>query len=270
MINSLSKRQLYDIQVLEYEILLELDRICKKNNINYVLAGGTLLGAVRHNGFIPWDDDVDVYMLREDYEKFRSIAPNMLSKQYFYQSNRTDPEYYYLYDKIRLNGTIFEENSIAGYDIHQGLYIDIFPVDYTSQESLKFKFQYYKFKFYRNGLMAKYIRLNSRTGKKKVAAIFMRIFYSFFSKKMLYDLAEKVAKQKKSGKFTVCFSSPDAIREYLPVEYYQEIKKIRFLDTILPIPRQYNNILTKKYGDYMSLPPENKRKTRHSLKKLRI
>lgn len=120
---------LQDLHKVEIEILDEIDRICRKNNINYCLVGGTLLGAVRHGGFIPWDDDLDVAMPRNDYEKFIDVCKNELSDDFYLHSIETDKTYWLPFIKIRKKYTIFEEKNIAGLGCKTGIYVDIFPLD---------------------------------------------------------------------------------------------------------------------------------------------
>ena len=153
----LTDTQLRRIQQIETDVLCEVDRICQKHQIKYVLGFGTLIGAVRHQGFIPWDDDVDICMMRKDYERFKDICRTELNPKYFYQSKDTDPEYYHLFDKIRVNGTVFKEDLIAEHDIHHGVYIDIFPMDYVPDNGFLRCLQFWKFHFFRTGLMAKYM-----------------------------------------------------------------------------------------------------------------
>ena len=93
---------LRQLQLLELEILLEVDRVCKKHNITYYLGEGSLLGAIRHNGFIPWDDDIDILMKREDYEKFLQIAPVELGKDYFLQNSFSEKNFWVFFSKVRL------------------------------------------------------------------------------------------------------------------------------------------------------------------------
>lgn len=117
------------LQMVELEILNEFVCVCEKHGLRYYLVGGTLLGAVRHEGFIPWDDDVDVAMPREDYEHFAQIAREELAPQYFYQSPDTDPCYFLTYAKIRKNGTEIYEERFKNAKFHKGIFIDIFPLD---------------------------------------------------------------------------------------------------------------------------------------------
>ena len=106
----LDENQTEALRNKELEILYEIDRVCKKHSITYTLTYGSLLGAIRHKGFIPWDDDVDIAMTREQFECFKEICKCELSDGFFYQCNETDPEYFHLVDKIRINGTVFKEN----------------------------------------------------------------------------------------------------------------------------------------------------------------
>ena len=125
----MSYPRLRELQLVELEILLEVDRVCRENGIEYFLDGGTALGAVRHGGFIPWDDDIDIGMTRENYEKFLEIAPEKLKNDYFLQTRKTDKKAPYMYAKVRKNGTVFMEWNKRNLDMHHGIYIDIFPYD---------------------------------------------------------------------------------------------------------------------------------------------
>lgn len=136
---TLSSNELKAIHSLELEALTVIDQICRRHSIKYTLIDGSLLGAIRHNGFIPWDDDVDIAMLRDDLEKFKLICKTELPSKYFYQDMSTDPEYLYLFDKIRINNTLFKESYLAEYNINHGVFIDIFPVDNVSDNKKKLK-----------------------------------------------------------------------------------------------------------------------------------
>ena len=126
----LKNNDLRKAQLLMLKILKEIHNICVKNNIKYFLSDGTLIGAIRHNGFIPWDDDLDIGMLREDYEKFCSIAQEELPEEFVLQTQKTDKGYGLQFGKVILKNTIWIEkvakNTKRDYS---GLYIDIFPYD---------------------------------------------------------------------------------------------------------------------------------------------
>lgn len=126
----------YDIrraQLVELEILGEFDRVCRLHGLTYFLDSGTALGAVRHGGFIPWDDDIDVAMPRDDYEKLLSYASKDIdTERFFLQTRETDPEYPLFYAKLRRNGTVFLEEPWKDKHMHHGIWIDIFPYDFIT------------------------------------------------------------------------------------------------------------------------------------------
>ena len=131
-------KTLKKLHIVEVEILDEIDRVCKKNNIEYFLIGGTLLGAIRHKGFIPWDDDLDVGMTRENYEKFINIAPNELDSKYYLDNFKTNTNCHLPFSKIRKNNTTMDEEATKNFNNHKGIFVDIFPFD-----KLKDKFSFF-------------------------------------------------------------------------------------------------------------------------------
>ena len=117
------------LRKVEMEILDEIVRICKENDIEYFLTGGTLLGAVRHKGYIPWDDDIDIGMLRKDYDKFINVCKTALDKKYFLDCFETNKEYYLPFAKIKKNNTLFDEELTHHLSNHKGIYVDIIPFE---------------------------------------------------------------------------------------------------------------------------------------------
>lgn len=268
----LSDEQKKAVQNIELGILIELNRICRKHNIPYALAYGTLIGTVRHKGFIPWDDDVDVCMLRKDYKKFVDICKTELDSKYFYQTNSTDKEYFHLFDKIRANNTIFRESFLAEYEIHHGVYIDIFPIDNIPNNRFKRMLQYYSFHFFRTGLMSKYMMIEARTGKKKIAAKILKILYAPFSLKYLYKKANAIASKYMDDpqNDVMSFYSPYRLKDVFQRNNWETMIDGVFEGQKILIPKNYDLILTQIYGDYMKLPPEDQRITRHDLVELKI
>lgn len=132
----LSREQLREIQMVELEILIEVDRICRKNDIKYVLGYGSLLGAVRHKGFIPWDDDIDILMLRSEYDKFNEACQNQLdTSRFFWQTWDTDPNYRIGYGKMRRLDTEYVRVGQEKMKYHGGIPIDIMPLDNVPDKS---------------------------------------------------------------------------------------------------------------------------------------
>ena len=125
----MNEKEIEKLKEVEFELLCEFDRVCRKNNLTYFLFGGSLLGAVRHGGFIPWDDDIDVVMPREDLNKLEKISHKVFDNKYFFQSSETEKGYPLMVAKLRKNGTIFEELAMTETQSHKGIFIDVFPLD---------------------------------------------------------------------------------------------------------------------------------------------
>lgn len=268
----LTHDQLHKIQQLEVEVLGEVERICKKHKIKYVLGYGTLLGAIRHQGFIPWDDDIDICLLREDYDRFKEICKTELSSKYFYQCQETDPEYFHLFDKIRVNDTIFKEDLLAHHNIHHGVYIDIFPFDYIPDSKLKRILQFIKFHYYRTGLMTKYISIEERRGIKLSIAKILRVFYRGYSLELLYSKANKEAQKYNKEDQTYIYNFCSAVNEnaLLNADCLKDVIYTKFENCYFLIPRSYEDVLKVKYGNYMELPPEKDRIPHHHLTELKL
>lgn len=195
----LSSNELKAIHSLELEALTVIDQICRKHSIKYTLIDGSLLGAILHNGFIPWDDYLDIAMLRDDLEKFKLICKTELPSKYFYQDMSTDPEYLYLFDKIRINNTLFKESYLAEYNINHEVFIDIFPVDNVSDNKKEAKKQFNSFIFLRHMFMAKYLSVKARKGKKKIIAGLIKYLIPNNTKKIrnkAFDIMCKYDKEK--------------------------------------------------------------------------
>ena len=132
-----SLEELRKIQLIETETLKEIISICNKLQIEYFLIGGTCLGAIRHDGFIPWDDDIDIGMRRDDYNRFLRDAPSLLNAQYFLQTPESDKKSVYSYAKLRVNGTRFVEYCVRDVNMHNGIFCDIFPFDEVPDDEME-------------------------------------------------------------------------------------------------------------------------------------
>lgn len=241
----------------EMEIVDEIDRICVANNLRYFLVGGTLLGAVRHGGFIPWDDDMDVAMPRPDYEKFLTLCETQLGSDFFCQSYRNDEVYVPPFAKVKKNGTKFIEAIDNGiqYGKHPGIWVDIFPLDYAKKQNGTQKMQRKLIVKLRNMKSFKLNRRKSKWYKKFVA--------SFFSHRFLSSMRQKVMTRCKKGDFYVNLGSRyDVIKQTMPISVYEPAVRLKFEDREYMAPADYKYVLNRIYGDdYMSLPPEEKRVT---------
>lgn len=263
--------QLRKIQESILEMLLEVDRLCRKHSIRYSLAYGTLLGAVRHKGFIPWDDDVDIWIPRKDLIKFKKICETELDSRFFYQSKKTDKEYYLLFDKIRLNGTIFKEDYYEEYDIHHGLYIDIFPIDNIPDNPIADKWRILAYEFCRLGIQSRYLKADAREGKKRILAKILSKLYAPFSLDFLFQNAEKIAVKylDTSYKRVSNIFDPDKSHVF-ETRYFENFIDVEFCGYKMKICADYDAILNMRYGEYMKLPPEDERIPHHNLTELQI
>ncbi len=264
---------LFKLQACELDILNELDRICKKNGLRYYLAGGTLLGAVRHGGFIPWDDDIDIAMPREDYDRLNECCAKDLDHAYFFQDYHTDPGYFLPYAKLRRNNTFFYEERFKNSAFHKGVFIDIFPMDFCPSKGVPGHFLYSVLAVSnRRGEIdsgQKYVPYEELSGR--AGYTFLRLFSPErlirFRERVL-KLSERLSDKKQRMSYFGAYGYP---REIYPVSWYGEGRTLSFEGKEYPAPREAEKVLAQAYGsDFMELPPENRRKVHADLEKCRV
>lgn len=255
----LNDEQLKKLQHELLDLLIELDRICKKHNIPYFLYAGTLLGAVRHKGFIPWDDDIDVAMLRKDYERFKKLVNEELDKEkYFFQSQETDLHYNWVFARLRKNNTVYNRAGQEHLNYHKGLFIDIFPLDNLSENKIKQKLTVYMCVVCKKALWAP---VGVIYGKNTLhRAVFK--FLNFFPRKMFISIYEFFA-IKFNKKETSIIISHNVHGTIYEKDWYKNIVELEFEGYRFKAPENYHQILEASYGDYMELPPENEREGHH-------
>lgn len=258
------KELLRKLQLTQVEMLDEIVRICNKYNLQYFLIGGTLLGAVRHKGFIPWDDDLDIAMPRKDYNMFRKIAKNELNEKYYLHDIDFDSKYWVSFIKIRKNNTIFEPRQDATIDTpYKGVYVDIFPLDNAKKE--RSIFQDIQAKICK-GLTSFQYRRRKATMITKTP-LFIKILYpilSLFSIRCIskiIDYIMQLNKDEKSKYFINIGSFINVHKQTILKEKFLPSTQIEFEGKDYSVPRDYDYVLNRLYGDYMILPPENKRIT---------
>lgn len=240
----------------------EVKRICEKHNIEYFLLAGTFLGAIRHKGFIPWDDDMDFGMTRNNFEKFLAVADNELDEKKFYlQTDRKEKYYAYNFAKLRLVGTRVIEGFSSDVNANQGIYIDIFPMDVVSDSKIKSFFQYKSFYIYRNLLWVKCgygTAERKKTLSYKLARIVAVPFTIEHLKKRKMDVMAKFHDEDAE-----CVVASDGAwglkKETLQYKWLKSLKNYPFEDKEYPGFEDYDGYLTYMYNDYMQLPPEEKR-----------
>lgn len=246
------------IWAVELDLLFEFDRVCKECGLQYYLDSGTLLGAVRHRGFIPWDDDIDVVMLRDDYEVLIKEHSSMFMHPYFLQSVYTDKDYFREHAQLRNSSTTgilpYEKEKVL---FNQGMFLDIFPLDYISEEKLESKHELESIITNKANLL-KIMRKMSLHGD----TIFRKIYWGCRSSwlKLVYgDLLSL------HGEFEILVNSEPSIYvgdmlsaksvselKYFEKKWYEDPCELEFEGHLFPVPRNYDKVLEKYYGhDYM-------------------
>ena len=262
---------LEELKKIELSVMKSVHEICTEQSIRYSLCGGTLLGAVRHGGFSPWDDDIDIMMPRPDYDRFvRYCQEN--ETPFNLLSSETDERYGYLFAKaMDKNARIIEENSNPN-GIELGVYIDIFPIDGlgdTYEEALK-KFKSSRFK--RELLVAKnwkkYFRSKTRSWKYEPIRFAFFIASRFVSMKRLVGKLQKKFRKKEfdESSYVAAIFGSYREKEIIKKEYFNDYIDMDFEGTAFKVIVGYKEYMQSIYGDYMKLPPEEKRVSHHMFK----
>lgn len=256
----LSGETLRRVQLIQLELLTEVDRICKKCGIRYNIIAGTLLGAVRHGGYIPWDDDADVALLRPEYEKFRIACETELDRtKFLFQDHRNTLGYRWGYGKLRRKDTVFLREYQEHMPYMQGVCIDVFPLDNVPDNYLLrsiHNFQCFCIRkilwsevgriAHKNPVMRKWYGLLSKVPPETVFGVYRRFM-------------EKGNRKETEMVRILTFPTPNRVWGYYR-RWYEDSVEIKFEGTAFQGIRDWDGYLTFKFGDYMTLPPEEKRK----------
>ena len=257
------------IQKIQLAALTEVDRICRKHGIRYFLGGGTLLGAIRHKGFIPWDDDSDIMMLREDYDKFCEIAPKELPAFLSFHSNKTDKNNFYEFAKLRVDNTVFATELAKSHSsINIGIALDIFCHDKTANSALGQKLHLAMTVFTRALVLNKWNKRKTKNGSRFQTAVTnfcIRVFPLRFSL-WLMNHTISFFKHKKNAKFLYDGMGRNVYNGSFPIELLQNEIRLDFEGVPLPVPERYDEYLRFLYGDYMELAPLSTRLGCHEIK----
>ena len=264
------EKNLRRLQLVELEILKDFIALCEKHKLPYFATGGTAIGALRHQGFIPWDDDIDVCMLRKDYDKFMKIAPEETGDKYIFMSTDTEKRYPLMFGKMVKKGTRFIEDAYQQGNYPLGIYIDIFPYDRTSEdEKLRKKHQKKTWFWARLQVLTLIPNPNlppDVTGwKKKAAEWGCKILHVLFK---LFHITTQMCTNKYLKWATHCEDDSDLYIDYSYITGENLMIRTRdsfptvnyqFEDTEVALVKDFDAFLRPEYGDYMQMPPEDER-----------
>lgn len=249
------------IQFTQLEIMKNIDAVCKRHNIKYYLCAGTALGAIRHHGFIPWDDDLDIMLPREEYNRLLNALNIELSDQYWLQSYSTDEHYWQPFAKVRKTGTVYKEKGMEKFDDSRcGVWVDIFPMDYAGDKgTFGLKWKRYWVKVISFTLRIREFHLNNSSFSRRYAPAIMLL--RCFPSSVLKRMQEKImlGNKKKARNFVNLASTYEIDKETYPIAWFAEEIFTQFEDYVLPVPNGYEDYLKQLYGNYMELPPVEKR-----------
>lgn len=258
-------KDLKRVQEIELDILKEIIRVCEENGLTYFTVGGTTLGAVRHNGFIPWDDDIDIGFLREDYDRFIEIAPQKLKKGYTLQHFTTDKNMPGYFAKVRRDGTLFVEKNSRHLKIHHGVFVDIMPYDHIP-EKLK-DLNWYKrcIRFWHQLYLCKtlwepWARVENKLVRVTTTIIrsTIHIMLLCIPKAYLYKKLDNAHRRYNCIGSEMVSSRGLNSFECLKVDLIPP-RTHAFESIDVAIPNNTDKVLKIQYGDYMKMPPEEKR-----------
>lgn len=262
--------KLQRLKDIEIDILAEIDRICKKHDIKWFLAGGSLLGAIRENKSIPWDDDLDIGMLREDFEKFKKVAPKELNPKYYYSSPWTDENCHYYIDKIRLKSSYFSTAYSSHFRLEDGVFVDIIVYDQTSSNRHLEKLQ---IKLICAMVGALRIRWYNAPKKphykfwKRVFPILKHIPWKVLHK--LFDFAATMFAKNKNAEYLLDSTGQHIRYGRFPKYYLEELTETELDGLMCPIPVHYHEYLSFFYGDnYLPKPSISSQVGAHKIARL--
>ena len=263
----MDKDILRKVQLVQLDILKEVRRVCEKNKIQYYLTAGTLLGAVRHNGFIPWDDDLDIAMLDDQYKKFCEVAPFDLGDDYCFQNWDNDDMFPFEIGKVRKKNTVFIENK-SDINNKPGIYIDIIVYSNAQKNKKERDACYNKMLAYHRMLLAicnyrPWIENGKTNYIKRIGYFYYNIKAKFLGRNRIIKRFKDLRNRKYTGYLFPMIEG--SYYNTLKGEWFNEFELKKFEDDLFPVPKGYEEYLVLAYGDYMKLPPEDKRENRHQI-----
>ena len=261
------EQELQKLQEALYETLAEVDRICRKHGIRYFVTGGTAIGAYFWEKILPWDDDVDVGMMRPDYERFAEVAQKEMGDRFFLQTPDTEPHTPFFFMKVRMNGSRFSESTFRHIKMHQGIYVDIFPFDKIPKQRWLEQLQQ-KAVFFLNGLfIATEIWQWKHCGKCDIPeprkrgwlpCFFTRLLITLFSKHTIYNIMYRVQTAFNGRKLPLC-KNIITKSERVPIEDVKQAQSVTLGSLQVSAPKDLLLYLNNHYGSVRKdIPDEMK------------
>lgn len=261
---------LREFQKAQLSILKTVNEILTKHDICPFLVGGSCLGAVRHGGVIPWDDDIDIGLFRSDYEKARIILQKELPEKFILCDRHTEKEYPLNFYRIRMNGTAYVQDYSTRLNIHQGIFMDVFPFDARPDDDKLFKKQYKKSQFLKKCLSLKNMSFK-KMGKIRPVKQLIPIFigHIFVNRTRAQNKLDKVITQYndscENSKYLLNFLSIYDENDHVERKWLTNLKECDFDGVPSYITSFHDDYLSLLYGDYMTPPPKDKRTPHHGI-----
>jgi lipopolysaccharide cholinephosphotransferase len=255
----MTQQSIKDVQKKILEIMVFIDKVCRENEIEYSIMGGTALGAVRHGGFIPWDDDLDIFMTPSNYEKFKSVFNKINSEKFVLQEWKIVDDYLE-YAKVRMNGTTFIEEVYKGHkDMHHGIYVDIMMLHKCSNNKLIQKANYYASKY------VTLVALSQRNWKpktkyQKVALNTLKVLPNKPLSNLCYKLIYKYNELQSDYVYCYFITKANFQQGIFEKGIFEYPADIRFEGILLMGPTDIKKYLGYRYGNYLKLPSKEEQK----------
>ncbi len=247
------------LQLTELEILKHVHQVCSDNSITYYLVGGTLLGAIRHKGFIPWDDDLDIAMPRKDYIRFIDIcSKGALGEDYYLHHTQTDKDYWLAFAKVKKNNTLFDENIYRDMQCNKGIFIDVFPLDFCNNNiglhyNVKAK------------LIKKFSYIIQMRRLNKPSLGFSTTVFYWLTRMLpictLSKLRDNICSSEKDGQYIINYGSNYKYqKQTMPKNYYEPAVLVPFEDSEFYAPHESIKYLEHLFQNWEHLPQEEERR----------
>lgn len=257
------EEKLRQLQLTQVEILRVIDRVCREHDIPYSLYAGTLLGAVRHQGFIPWDDDLDICMSRANYNRFLEVWEQVKPEGYLLQNKENSPDFTQSFSKIRKLNSTYQLKVEVGYKYHQGIFVDVFPIDRVPKGKRlqkKFIFDCMLYQLYSREFVPPTGSAAVRIGSRILLALTPKKCIASIRRQLLRSITQYSDDKSLP---TMAIETMRTIGTEYPADMLDAYVDLPFEGGEFMCFANWDENLKRKFGDYMQLPPEEERTWRH-------